>query len=1112
MPAPGEILELVARFEQQLDAYKSGHYNETQVRREFLDPFFKMLGWDIDNVQGFAEAYKDVIHEDQIRVAGVIKAPDYCFCIGGTRKFFLEAKKPSVAIKDEPAAAYQLRRYAYSASLPLSVLSDFEEFAVYDGRIKPAKNDSASAARIFYCTFRDYAEKWDWIYQRFSRDAVLKGGFDKFAESTKTKRGTSGFDKDFLATIEGWRKELAQNLALRNPRLTQRELNFAVQRIIDRIIFLRICEDRGIEDYGRLRALLNGDRIYPRLANLFEQADDRYNSGLFHFKKEPGRGETPDDLTLNLEVDDKLLRDLLRGLYYPESPYEFSVLGADILGQVYEQFLGKVIRLTEGHRAVVDDKPEVKKAGGVYYTPTYIVDYIVRQTVGKLVDDCGSRRKKAPTESGKTEKGGKGEKETATVAASFSSVISTRDATRILDRVSKLRILDPACGSGSFLIGAYQFLLDWHLQFYLAHDPAHWAKGGRPALVQTAKGWRLTIAERKRILLANIYGVDIDAQAVEVTKLSLLLKVLEGETGQTLQTIFRLFAERALPDLGNNIKCGNSLIGPDFYQQAELQLLTDEERYRINVFDWQTEFPEIFRRQSAPMELHETPAAPLDYIMPGVPLHGSFNYQKTKAPKAVPPTRLLEPEWEGGFDAVIGNPPYVRQESLSRFKDYFRRHYEAFNGVADLYAYFMEQGVRLLRPGGLFSIIVSSSFLRATYGEPLRRALKRHAAVVRIVDFGGLAVFAQAKDTYVCIPLLAKGAKQSRVEVAKVASLKNLKLVEYVAANKFTIPHGRLSPEAWSLKSDAEAAVFNKVMKAGKPLGVYVGQRFFRGVTTGLNEAFVINTEIRQKLIANNERSVELIRPLLSGQDVRRYIFKDADQWLIFPRRGVNIERYPAIKAHLEQWKEDLTPKRNKNAKRGRKPGRYEWYEIQDDVAYYDVFDGPKIVFPDICKGPRFSLDIGGHYLANTAYCLGTGDLYLLGFLNSRLFWFTISNLSIPFGTRAGEFRYRLIYQYMEKVPVRVIDFSNDVDKAAHDRMVKLVEVMLALHQQLATARTPQEQIVLERQIAATDTQINRLVYDLYGLTEDEIKIVEREAEPETASDAKASAAPAHPY
>jgi hypothetical protein len=261
-PAPQEVLDWVARFEQQLNAYKSGQYNEAQLRQEFLNPLFKALGWDMDNEQGYAEAYKEVIREDAIRIGGAVKAPDYCFRIGGTRKFFLEAKKPSVGIKDELSAAYQLRRYAWSAKLPLSILCDFEEFAVYDCRIRPGKDDPAAAARIFYCTFREFGEKWDWIASIFSRDAVLKGSFDKFAESSKGKRGTSEVDAAFLAEIENWRTELARNLALRNPKLTQRELNFAVQRIIDRIIFLRICEDRGIEDYGRLRALVNGDRIY----------------------------------------------------------------------------------------------------------------------------------------------------------------------------------------------------------------------------------------------------------------------------------------------------------------------------------------------------------------------------------------------------------------------------------------------------------------------------------------------------------------------------------------------------------------------------------------------------------------------------------------------------------------------------------------------------------------------------------------------------------------------------------------------------------------------------------------------------------------------------------
>src|SRR6266516_2699326 len=347
MGVPTEIRELTERFERNKDAYRSPQYNETQLRREFLDPFFKALGWDIDNKQGYAEAYKDVIHEDAIKVGEATKAPDYCFRIGGARKFFLEAKRPSVDIKHDASSAFQLRRYAWTTKLPLSILSDFEEFAVYDCRVKPDQNDNAAAGRILYIPYTDYAERWNEIAGVFSRNAVLKGSFDKFAESTKAKRGSADVDDEFLKTIETWRSDLAKNLALRNPKLTQRELNFAGQRIIDRIVVLRIGEGRGIEDYGRLRALTNGDRIYPRLCQLFEQADERYNSGLFHFKLEKNRHEAPDELTLGLELDDKLLRGILKGLYYPESPYVFSALPADVLGHVYEQFLGKVIRLTE---------------------------------------------------------------------------------------------------------------------------------------------------------------------------------------------------------------------------------------------------------------------------------------------------------------------------------------------------------------------------------------------------------------------------------------------------------------------------------------------------------------------------------------------------------------------------------------------------------------------------------------------------------------------------------------------------------------------------------------------------------------------------------------------
>ena len=618
--SPPVIRELITTFERNLESYKSHGYNQANLRQAFINPFFEALGWDMANKAGNAEAYKDVVHEDAIKMGGVTKAPDYCFRIGSVRKFFLEAKKPSVSIKDHADPAYQLRRYAWSAKLPLSILTDFEEFAVYDCRTRPNLSDKPAAGRIYYLTYKDYLARWDEVSSVFSKEAVLKGSFDKYAVSER-RRGTATVDVKFLVEIEKWREMLAKNFALRNLLLAH-DLNFAVQRTIDRLIFLRICEDRGVEHYGQLQALLNGKTIYARLRQLYHQADDRYNSGLFHFSHEKGRAETPDDLTPRLKVDDKVLKDIISSLYYPQSPYEFSVFFLEILEQVYEQFLGKVIRLTAGSQATIEERPEVKKAGGVYYTPAYIVDYIVKQTVGKFCK-------------GKTPK-----------------------------QISKLRIVDPACGSGSFLIGAYTYLLDYHRDWYANNEPDK----RRKELFQTISGdWRLTTQEKKRILLNNIYGVDIDSQTVEVTKLSLLLKVLEGETDQSLRRQLAFAQERALPDLGKNIKCGNSLIGPDYFTG---QLLPDEdEMRRVNPFDWKAEFPGIM----------ET----------------------------------------GRFDAVIGNPPYVRIQTMKEWaplevEAYKTRFQSASKGNYDIYVVFVEKGLNLFNKTGGLGFILPHKFSRLT--------------------------------------------------------------------------------------------------------------------------------------------------------------------------------------------------------------------------------------------------------------------------------------------------------------------------------------------------------------------------------------------------------------
>jgi predicted type IV restriction endonuclease len=803
MSAPAKILELVDLFRRNADAYHAPQYNEAMVRQEFINPLFKSLGWDMDNEQGYAEAYKDVIHEAAIKIGGATKAPDYCFRIGGSPKFFLEAKRPSVAIKDDPAPAYQLRRYAWTGKLPLSILTDFEEFAVYDCRIKPAHTDKAGVARILYLRSDDYPDRWEDIAGVFSREAILKGSFDKFAESNKAKRGTAAVDTAFLQEIESWREVLARNLALRNSNLSQRELNYAVQVTIDRIIFLRMCEDRGIEPYGQLQKLLQGADIYQGLLDLYRKADDRYNSGLFHFHAEKGRPEAPDTLTTSLILDDKPLKDILRGLYYPECPYEFSVLSGEILGQVYEQFLGKVIRLTAGHRAQVEDKPEVRKAGGVYYTPTYIVDYIVKQTVGKLLGEP------AASAAGLTPK-----------------------------QASRLRILDPACGSGSFLLGAYQLLLDWHRDRYLEAGPK---KHTKELYQGTGGAWRLTTAEKKRILLANIYGVDIDPQAVEVTKLSLLLKVLEGESEQTLQSQLRMFHERALPDLSSNIQCGNSLIGPDFYEGQQMTMFDDEERYRINVFDWEAAFP----------WLRDT----------------------------------------GGFDVVIGNPPYVftRNEGIDESqKQYFYAKYRHQSAQLNTFGIFLERSYNLMRQQGILGFITPNNWLTISSFAPLRQFLLQNAGEVRIVNILDRVFAAAHVDTAITV---FEKTQPTTITVCEMTDgqetfTRNIR-VAAVTGPEFII-------QISLLKDLQSLELLERIEARSQPLGtcatVSTGLKAYQ---TGKGNPPQSDKQKKGRVFHAKARTDNTFGRYLEGVDVRRYNLSWSGEylsygdWLAEPRKSV---------------------------------------------------------------------------------------------------------------------------------------------------------------------------------------------------------------------------------
>ncbi len=1029
MAAPREIVELVERFERNVDAYKSGRYNETQLRREFIDPFFGALGWDVENRGGRLGLQREVIHEDSVLVRDSMKNPDYGFYIGTARKFFVEAKKPSVNLENDVRAAFQLRSYAWSAGLPISLLTDFEEFSIYDCRIEPSNYDSPRVGLLRHFTYDKYVDHWDEIAALFSREAVLGGSLERYIESKKKARGTITVDEAFLREIDSWREILAKNIHRNNPDLTVRELNSSVQNTIDRIVFLRICEDRGIERFGQLKDRLTGETtIYTRLIELFRQADEKYNSGLFHFKEESGRGE-PDRLTPSLKIDDVVLSEMIEKLYPPESPYRFSVIPAEILGHVYEQFLGKVISLGEDGGVEVEYKPEVRKAGGVYYTPTYIVEYIVEKTVGKLLAG------QTPT------------------------------------TVSELRILDPACGSGSFLIGAYQRLLDWHLEWYTSHLVPHLAAGkaessrevqallppggpagagavgnaagaakrrgrGRPRkssaaaspcaangqragsfpIFQAAGGeWRLATAERKRILLNNICGVDIDLQAVEVTKLSLQLKVLEGENQETLSQQLTLFKERALPDLGENIKCGNSLIDPDFYD-GQTSLFDEEEMYRVNAFDWEAEFPEIMGR--------------------------------------------------GGFDAVIGNPPYItisgKQNSHVSFdvKNYAIARYKSAEYKVNYFSLFIEKGIKLLSDGSRLGFIVPRAFMDNNYFKKLRKIILDSCYLDTLVEIRD-SVFNGAETGGNVILVLIK----SNCDETYSSNITNGAVVDDVhffstdsqAYVKMEQKHFREQPNFNFFIMNKEH--FDLIVK------IKTSNTTLSDICSVYNGA---NTGNMAKILLSKEKVDYRYIKILEGKNISRYTIC----W-----NGLYICYDPSLRDKIDIKSLDTRQK-------------------TIDFALRDpaIFHTDKIILRQTADRLIGTFD-DEHYITrhSTHLILMKKDIsqinlkYILGLFNSRLLTYYYQKIIPEVGKTFAEVKTVNV----GRLPIRTIDFSGPEDVARHDKMVKLVENMLDLHRRLSESKTGHEKTLLSRQIETTDRQIDALVYELYGLSEEEIAIVE---------------------
>jgi hypothetical protein len=879
------------------------------------------------------------------------------------------------AADQEPA--YQLRRSCWTTALPLGIVTDFEEWAVYDCRAEPKPSDPPTTARIDYFTYDELDERWEGLAALFGRDAVLGGSLPRHAAGLPTPRGTLTVDQAFLREIRGWRKTLAVGIAQDNDALTAVEVNAAVQSLIDRIVFLRIAEARGLEAFGNLKACADDVEpgVYERLMGLFRRADGRYNSGLFHFSPTQGRRGDPDDRAASLDVKDVTLRGIIAHLYHPY-PYEFSVMPADILGRVYEQFLGETITL-DGRRATVAEKPEVRKAGGVYYTPAPIVDYVVEETLGPLTEGSTPAR------------------------------------------VARLRLVDPACGSGSFLIAAYQHLIDWHTAYYAAGS-----RNDQKFLEETPSGGvRLNMAERKRILLANIHGVDIDPQAVEVTKLSLLLQVIEGQSQPELAV------GRILPDLDDNIRCGNSLVDVD----CQLPLdLSEDERLELNPFSWVEAFPAVFEA--------------------------------------------------GGFDAVVGNPPYLSIDAVWGRGDprmaYLKAHYpDVHTDKTDLLFYFLAKAVSICK--GEVAMIVSRSFLEADKAQKLRGWLARHARVREVIDFRQALVFPGVGINTAIVRLSGSRAVRRAVfrryqptALPPGYLARDLRDASMFVAN--ATPLGELGSPAWVATDAADAALIAKIDAAGPPIAtvLHVGQ----GMQTGDNAAFTVGDDQADLLAVARERS--LVERRARNSDIDAFHLAADGPYVLYLEDATSFASLPAlVREHMELHRKSL------ESRAAYRRGDCEWWRYTWPLHKAYVRE-PRILAPYRARENRFAFDQDASFigLTDTTVLYSDGqpeDLrYIAAVLNSRVRTYRFRFI----GKLVGGGTYEYFHNTVGKLPLPRGHSGDPV----HDILVGLAA---QIDEEKATIRStlvPEEQGAARRRVDAAVEQIEDLVSGLFGLTADD--------------------------
>lgn len=979
------LANLVERYAANRDEYIKSSYGETSLRVEFLDPLFCILGWDVNNEAGLSIYSREVIHEASVTVddedaAHANKKPDYAFRIGGETKFFLEAKKPSVNILEKRGPAFQARRYGWNGNHAIVILSNFEDLSIFDCGYRPTDEQEASFARIASYHYDELVEHFDELDRLISRKAVAGGSLEDITANEQAVKVP--FDDMFLSQISSWRADITLDIYNHYSVKDWGELEQFIQTLLNRIIFLRVCEDREFENEGELLRITT----YEELRDVFAVADAKYDSGLFSYLD-----DSP------WKISDALLVDIFQDLYYPNSSYDFNVVQPHVIGHIYEKFLSERVFVEDG-RVRFEATPEAIESNGVVPTPKEVTDAIIANTLFDVVLPC--------------------------------------------------RVADICCGSGNFLLSAYEYLVSKELARVIAEEDSS------VELIEKPSGPDLPFWRKRQIMTDSIYGVDLDPRAVEVAQLSLSLRLLEGCTKEELDTFRKKTGKKLLPDMSGNIKCGNSVVGYEYFN-FDASAADDIEVLRaIRPFDWKSEFP------------------------------------------------------FGEFDAIVGNPPYIRVQKLAKFipKEYgfYKSGYcklkIASAQLLDKYMLFVERALGLLAGEGKLGMIIPNKFMTIATGKQLRTLLTSRYHIARIIDFGTVQVF-PGRSTYTCI-IIATPNDLPEFARRRVHSLPEF--IETPTEGGLTYPSSDLSEEAWSFPPEALSRHFASIKERCSSLSEIAN--IFVGLQTSNDSAYIIEPlyETNGMLAFRDFRGrfskVEsaLCRPCLLDVGFEPYGTPEPNRMIIFPydfKDGtatlIPLERveseYPNAYAYLRSIQGVLERRAFSNRSKGN-----DWHRFGRSQSLNKFSGKPHIIWPVLSVGPRYVIDKSGSVMftggGNGPYYgleLKEGVLESIEYVQAALcYWLTEELVRNKTSMFRGDY-YAHGKQFIAGLPIRRIDFGVAAEADLHLKVTKTVQKLNALVNQRAATSNRADAELFARSISATEKTLNGIMDKLYNISPD---------------------------